>query len=167
MGILNYWICSVIGTVLRCTQAREASSPPHQLSPLAESPNSRRLKLTMPQMVIDHAKALMQPPGKREGGNLYWSCKTLMSDRNDKSCRCCGLQFAGGVARIKRHLLGGGDVRLCTLKSRMGTPRFKMNCSLSSRRERDASARTLRDKKGVQWRGDSGGRKRTVTLPLR
>jgi hypothetical protein len=72
----------------------------------------------MVAVTIDREAALLLPPHERRGGNLYWSAMTRVSDRADKACRCCGLEFAGGVARIKIHLLGravGSRVRACTL----------------------------------------------------
>ena len=42
---------------------------------------------------------------------------TAKTETASKACRCCGLSFAGGVPRIKMHLLGrayGNDMRGCT-----------------------------------------------------
>jgi hypothetical protein len=66
---------------------------------------------------VDHAAALLLPPHERKGGNLFWSAVDRVSDKADKMCRCCRRHFAGGVPRIKIHLLGrraGSGVAPCT-----------------------------------------------------
>lgn len=76
----------------------------------------------MPRVTIDLEldAARAQPPHEREGGNLYWSAMTAKTETASKACRCCGLSFAGGVPRIKMHLLGrvaGIQVRACTFNN--------------------------------------------------